>query len=191
MVVQSATMRTGRDSDVHVAERAFAQLLELIGPDPDLLRLQDFNPSLSLIRDYASRALRTGLPSPEVTADVATILTSVDSAIRADVARRMRVHSKQFGGLTQVVQAINGDRDTPLSQILTRELCTGLGYGKAMYSLVAGSSWAPVSIALNPELRGDFDPLVAAVNGNSIPLRDAPREAELVRRRESYAVGPP
>jgi GAF domain-containing protein len=188
--VQSATTQTSRASDTRVAERAYAQLLELIGPDPGLLRLQDFNPSLSLIRDYAGRALRAGLASPEVTADVATILTSVDNAIRADVARRMRVHSKQFGGLSRVVQAINGDRDAPLSQVLTRELCTGLGYGKAMYSLVSGSSWAPVSIALNPELRGGFDSLVAAVNGTSIPLRDAPREAELVRRRRSYAVGP-
>ena len=190
MVVRSATMRTSCDSDAHVAERAFTQLLELIGPDPELLRLQEFNPSLSLVRDYASRALRTGLRSPEITADVATILTTVDSAIRADIDRRVRVHSKQFGGLTRVVRAIDGDRDAPLSQVLTRELCTALGYGKAMYSLVSGSSWAPVSISVNPELGRDFDPLVAAVNGSSIPLHDAPREAELVRRRRSYAVGP-
>jgi DNA-binding CsgD family transcriptional regulator len=165
-------------------------MLELIGPDPELLRLQEFNPSLSLVRDYASRALRTGLPSPEMTAEVATILTTVDAAIRADVARRVRVHSQQFGGLTRVMRAIEGARDASLSDVLTRELCTALGYGKAMYSVVSGSFWSPVSVSVNPELCGEFDPLVAAVDGSSIPLRDAPREAELVRRRRSYAVGP-
>ncbi len=190
MVVQSATMRTSRDSDAHVAERAFTHLLELIGPDPELLRLQEFNPSLSLVRDYAGRALRTGLPSPEVTIAVATILTTVDTAIRADIARRVRVHSRQFSGLTRVARAIDSAGSAGLSDVLTRELCTALGYSKAMYSTVSGSSWSPVSISVNPELRGDFDPLLAAVDGSSIPLRDAPREAELVRRRRPYAVGP-
>ncbi|WP_308014664.1 helix-turn-helix transcriptional regulator [Nocardia coffeae] len=190
MVGQSATTQTSYNSDAYVAERAFTQLLELIGPDPELLRLQEFNPSLSLIRDYISRALRAGLPSPEVTADVATILMTVDGAIRADLSQRIRLHSKQFGGLTRVVRAIDDNPDAPLAQVLTRELCTALGYGKAMYSLVSGSSWAPVWISVNPELRGGFDPLVAAVNGSAIPLHDAPREAELVRRRRPYAVGP-
>jgi DNA-binding CsgD family transcriptional regulator/GAF domain-containing protein len=186
VVVQSATTRT----DPHVAERALARLLELIGPDPDLLRLREFNPSLSLLRDYAGRALRAGLPSPELTADVAAILTTVDDAIRADVDRRMRVHSEQFGGVTRVVRAIASGRDAALPQVLTRELCTVLGYGKAMYSLVSGSSWAPVAISVHPELSRDFGPLVTAVDGRAIPLRDAPREAELVRRRRPYVVGP-
>ncbi|WP_245717762.1 helix-turn-helix transcriptional regulator [Nocardia miyunensis] len=190
MVVQSATTHTGRSSDSNVAEQAFAQLVELIGPDPELLRLQEFNPSLSLVRDYASHALRTGLPSPEVTIEVATILTTVDTAIRADIARRVRVHSRQFSGLTRVARAIDSAGTTCLSTVLTSELCTALGYGKAMYSAVSGSSWSPVSISVNPELRGAFDPLVAAVDGSSIPLHDAPREAELVRRRRPYAVGP-
>ncbi|WP_258081215.1 helix-turn-helix transcriptional regulator [Nocardia nova] len=188
--MQSATTQTHRESGSHVAERAFAQLLDAIGPEPELLQLQEFNPSLSLVRDYATRALRTGLPSVEVTVEVATVLATVDKAIRADVARRVRVHSKQFGGLTRVMQAIENARGAAMSGVLTRELCTSLAYGKAMYSVVSGSSWAPVTVSVNPELQGDFAPLVAAVDGRSIPLRDAPREAELVRRRRSYAVGP-
>ncbi|PPJ14825.1 LuxR family transcriptional regulator [Nocardia nova] len=190
VTVQSATTRTRPGSDAHVAEQAFTRLLELIGPDPELLRLQDFNPSLSLVRDYASRALRIGLPAPEATAEVATILMTVDKAIRVDIARRIHVHSKQFGGLTRVVRAIDSARNASLSSVLTSELCTALGYGKAMYSVVSGSHWSPVSVSVNPELGHDYDPLVAAVDGRSIPLRDAPREAELVRRRRSYAVGP-
>ncbi|MCX4096695.1 helix-turn-helix transcriptional regulator [Nocardia sp. alder85J] len=188
--MQSATMRDGRHSDTHVAEQALAQLLELIGPDPELLRLQELNPSLSLVRDYAGHALRAGLPSPEATVEVATILTTVDTAIRADIARRVRVHSRQFSGSTRVVRAIDSAGGARLAAVLTRELCTALGYGKAMYSAVSGSCWSPVSVSVSPELRGEFDPLVAAVDGSPIPLRDAPREAELVRRRRPYAVGP-
>jgi DNA-binding CsgD family transcriptional regulator len=190
VVVQSATMPIRPADDANVAERAFARLLQVIGPEPELLRLQEFNPSLSLVRDYASNALRTGLPSQEITLEVATILTTVDQAIRADIARRMRVHSKQFGGLARVVREIDKAPEAALSHVLTRELCTALGYGKAMYSVVSGSCWAPVTVAVNPELGAGFAPLVAAVDGRTIPLREAPREAELVRRRRSYAVGP-
>ena len=190
MVVQSATMPIRPDSDTHVAERAFAQLLQVIGPEPELLRLQEFNPSLSLIRDYACHALRAGLPSPEITLEVATVLTTVDEAIRADIARQARVHSEQFSGLARVVREIDNARGAALSDVVTRELCTTLGYGKAMYSVVSGSCWAPVTVSVNPELGAAFDPLVAAVDGRTIPLRDAPREAELVRRRRSYVVGP-
>ncbi len=190
VAVQSATMPIRPADDANVAERAFAQLLQAIGPEPELLRLQEFNPSLSLVRDYASNALRAGLPSREITLEVATILTTVDQAIRADIARRMRVHSKQFGGLARVVREIDNAPGATLSRVLTRELCTALGYGKAMYSVVSGSCWSPVTVSVNPELGATFAPLVAAVDGRAIPLRDAPREAELVRRRRSYAVGP-
>ncbi|MGW5519186.1 response regulator transcription factor [Nocardia africana] len=190
VVVQSATLPIRPADDANVAERAFARLLQVIGPEPELLRLQEFNPSLSLVRDYASTALRTGLPSQEITLEVATILTTVDQAIRADITRRMRVHSKQFGGLARVVREIDKAPGAALSHVLTGELCTALGYGKAMYSVVSGSCWAPVTVAVNPELGTGFAPLVAAVDGRTIPLREAPREAELVRRRRSYAVGP-
>lgn len=173
-----------------VAEHALTQLLELVGPDPELARLAEQPPSLSLLRDYLTRTLRAGLPSPEQTADTAVILASVDAAIRADLVRRFRVHTEQTGGLTHAVRAISGASNALLPQVVTRELCTALGYGKAMYSLVSGSSWAPTSVSVNPELSSDFSGLIAAVDGHRISLWDAPREAELVRQRRPYAVTP-
>jgi DNA-binding CsgD family transcriptional regulator len=172
----------------HVAEQAIAQLQELLGPDPELLRLQDRDPSLSLVRGYLARTLRTGLAHPEHTAEIAVLLQDVDAALHADLDRRMRLYSQQSKGLTRAVRAVSGS-DRRLPEVVTRELCAVLGYAKAMYSFVSGSSWAPTSVSVHSELSGDFGGLVAAVDGHSISLRDAPREAELVRRRRPYAIG--
>ncbi|MGQ4600933.1 LuxR C-terminal-related transcriptional regulator [Nocardia sp. R6R-6] len=174
----------------HVAEHALAQLRELIGPDPELLRLQERYPSLSLARGYLTRVLRAGLAVPEHTAEVAMILASVDVAIRADLTRRMRVHAQHVSGLTRAVRAISGAGGALLPDVVTRELCTAVGYSKAMFSLISGSSWSPMSVSVNPELGDGFHELIAAVDGHRISLRDAPREAELVRKRRSFAVSP-
>ncbi|MET8427922.1 LuxR C-terminal-related transcriptional regulator [Nocardia sp. NPDC004860] len=181
---------TNPGNAAYVAEQALAQLRELIGPDPELLRLQDRYPSLSLTRSYLTRTLRAGLPVPEHTADVAVILASVDAAIRADLTRRMRIHSNHVNGLTRVVRAISCASGILLPEVVTRELCTAVGFGKAMFSVVSGSSWSPMSVAVNPELGDGFRELIAAVDGHPISLRDAPREAELVRKRRSFAVAP-
>jgi DNA-binding CsgD family transcriptional regulator len=176
------------ESEARAVETAVVQLRELLGPDPDLLRLLDLPPDLSLLRDYLTRTLRAGLASAEHTRDVAVVLERVDSAIRDRLARRIAASTGQVGGLSRAVRAIGNANGARLSEVVTRELCGALGYGKAMFSLVSGSSWAPVAVSVHPRLAGEFDPFIAAVDGHRISLWDAPREAELVRRRRPYAV---
>jgi DNA-binding NarL/FixJ family response regulator len=174
-------------SSFELAEQAVAELLELLGSEPNLIRLTDGEPDLTVIRAFAARKLREGLDSPEQALRLAELVTRLDTASRDDIARRLRVHTEQFEALQQVVRAIDAGADQ-IARIVTQELCTNLGYGKAMFSVVRGSTWSPIALAVNPELTGDFHELVTAIDGREISLREAPREAELVRRRRPYAV---
>ncbi|KXX56037.1 LuxR C-terminal-related transcriptional regulator [Rhodococcus sp. LB1] len=174
-------------SSFGLAEQAMAELLELLGSEPNLIRLTDGEPDLTVIRAFAARKLREGLDSPEQALRLAELVTRLDTASRGDIARRLRVHTEQFEALQQVVRAIDAGADQ-IARIVTQELCTSLGYGKAMFSVVRGSTWTPIALAVNPELTGDFHELVTAIDGRQISLREAPREAELVRRRRPYAV---
>ncbi|NDV05241.1 GAF domain-containing protein [Rhodococcus sp. IEGM 248] len=174
-------------SSYELAEQAVAELLELLGSEPNLVRLADGEPDLTVIRAYAARKLREGLDSPEQALRLAELVTRLDTASRDDIARRLRVHTEQFEALQQVIRAIDAGADQ-IARIVTQELCTNLGYGKAMFSVVRGSTWSPIALAVNPELTGDFHELVTAIDGREISLREAPREAELVRRRRPYAV---
>jgi DNA-binding NarL/FixJ family response regulator len=174
-------------SSFELAEQAVAELLELLGSEPNLIRLTDGEPDPTVIRAYAARKLREGLDSPEQALRLAELVTRLDTASRDDIARRLRVHTEQFEALQQVVRAIDAGADQ-IARIVTQELCTNLGYGKAMFSVVRGSTWSPIALAVNPELTGDFHELVTAIDGREISLREAPREAELVRRRRPYAV---
>ncbi|MDJ0415843.1 LuxR C-terminal-related transcriptional regulator [Rhodococcus opacus] len=174
-------------SSFELAEQAVAELLELLGSEPNLIRLTDGEPDLTVIRAFAARKLREGLDSPEQALRLAELVTRLDTASRDDIARRLRVHTEQFEALQQVVRAIDAEADQ-IARIVTQELCTNLGYGKAMFSVVRGSTWSPIALAVNPELTGDFHELVTAIDGREISLREAPREAELVRRRRPYAV---
>jgi DNA-binding NarL/FixJ family response regulator len=149
--------------------------------------LTDGEPDPTVIRAFAARKLREGLDSPEQALRLAELVTRLDTASRDDIARRLRVHTEQFEALQQVVRAIDAGADQ-IARIVTQELCTNLGYGKAMFSVVRGSTWSPIALAVNPELTGDFHELVTAIDGREISLREAPREAELVRRRRPYAV---
>lgn len=164
-----------------------AELQELLGSEPNLIRLTDGEPDLTVMRAVAARKLREGLESPERTMRLAELVTRLDNASREDIARRLRVHTEQLEGLQHVVRAIDAGADR-IAHIVTRELCTSLGYGKAMFSVVRGSTWSPIALAVNPELTGDFHELITAIDGREISLREAPREAELVRRRRPYAV---
>ncbi|WP_016882301.1 MULTISPECIES: LuxR C-terminal-related transcriptional regulator [unclassified Rhodococcus (in: high G+C Gram-positive bacteria)] len=174
-------------SSFELAEQAVAELLELLGSEPNLIRLTDGEPDPTVIRAFAARKLREGLDSPEQALRLAELVTRLDTASRDDIARRLRVHTEQFEALQQVVRAIDAGADQ-IARIVTQELCTNLGYGKAMFSVVRGSTWSPIALAVNPELTGDFHELVTAIDGREISLREAPREAELVRRRRPYAV---
>ncbi|MFC9363298.1 LuxR C-terminal-related transcriptional regulator [Rhodococcus sp. NPDC057014] len=174
-------------SSFELAEQAVAELQELLGSEPNLIRLADGEPDLMVIRAFAARKLRDGLTSPEHTLRLAELVTRLDSASRDDIDRRLRAHTDQIEALQQVVRAIDTGADQ-LARIVTQELCTSLGYGKAMFSVVRGSTWSPIALAVNPGLTGDFHELITAIDGREISLREAPREAELVRRRRPYAV---
>lgn len=71
----------------------------------------------------------------------------------------------------------------------TSAACVDLGFTKAMFSWVDGSSWRPETVYISPELDDHFDALVEAVDGSAVPLLRAPREADLVRYRRPYALG--
>ncbi|QSE80289.1 LuxR C-terminal-related transcriptional regulator [Rhodococcus koreensis] len=174
-------------SSFELAEQAVAELQELLGSEPNLIQLADGEPDLTVIRAFAARKLREGVSSPEHTLRLAELVTRLDAASRDDIARRLRVHTAQFEALQRVVRALDTGSDR-IAEVVTQELCTSLGYGKAMFSVVRGSTWSPVALAVNPELTGDFHELITAIDGREISLREAPREAELVRRRRPYAV---
>lgn len=174
-------------SSIELAEQTIAELQELLGSEPDLIRLAGGEPDLTVIRAFTARKLREGVDSPERAVRLAELVTRLDTARREDVARRLCMHTDQFAALQQVVRAIDAGADQ-ISRIVTQELCTSLGYGKAMFSVVRGSTWSPIALAVNPELTEDFHELITAIDGREISLREAPREAELVRRRRPYAV---
>ncbi|GCE41235.1 GAF domain-containing protein [Rhodococcus sp. USK10] len=174
-------------SSFELAEQAVAELQELLGSEPNLIRLADGEPDLTVIRAFAARKLREGVASPEHTLRLAELVARLDAASRDDIARRLRMHTAQFEALQRVVRALDTGSDR-IAEVVTHELCTSLGYGKAMFSVVRGSNWSPVALAVNPELTGDFHELITAIDGREISLREAPREAELVRRRRPYAV---
>jgi len=174
-------------SSSELADQAVAELQDLLGNEPNLIRLADGEPDLTVIRAFAARKLREGVDSPERTLRLAELVTELDAASRDDIARRLSVHTAQFEALQRVVRALDAGADR-LADVVTQELCTSLGYGKAMFSVVRGSTWSPIALAVNPELTGDFHELATAIDGREIALREAPREAELVRRRRPYAV---
>ena len=174
-------------SPFELAQQAVAELHELLGSEPNLVRLADGEPDLTVIRAFAARKLREGPESAELAVRLAELVTRLDAASRDDIARRLHVHTEQFEALQQVVRAIDARADH-IARTVTQELYTSLGYGKAMFSVVRGSTWSPIALAVNPSLTEDFHELVTAIDGREISLREAPREAELVRRRRPYAV---
>lgn len=174
-------------SSFELAEQAIAELQELLGSEPNLVRLAGGAPDPAVIRAFAARTLREGANSPEQAVRLAELVMRLDAAERDDIARRLRVHTEQFEALQHAMRTIDAGADQ-IARTVTQELCTNLGYAKAMFSVVRGSIWSPIALAVHPELTGDFHPLLEAIDGREISLREAPREAELVRRRRPYAV---
>jgi DNA-binding CsgD family transcriptional regulator/GAF domain-containing protein len=182
---------------VPVRDQALASLTDLVGDDPALVRLQESEHDVNDVRRYAVSLMSRSTDSAIAVA-LSQVIVRIDAARRAELDRRFRLHSDQLATLDRVARAIDGSaldesgsvdrRAERMSQVVTHELCTSLGYGKAMFSVVRGSVWSPVALAVNPDLTQDFHDLITAIDGREISLRDAPREAELVRRRKSYAV---
>lgn len=174
-------------SSFEPADQAVAELQELLGNEPSLICPVSGEPDAATIRACAVRKLREGTDSPEQAVRLAELVMRLDADRQNDISRRLRMHSEQLEKLQHVVRSIDAGSDR-IAQTVTHELCTNLGYAKAMFSVVRGSTWSPVSLAVHPELTGDFRPLIKAIDGREISLREAPREAELVRRRRPYAV---
>jgi len=174
-------------SSFELAEQALAELQELLGSEPNLIRLASGEPDPTAIRAFAARTLREGADSPEQAVRLAELVMRLDAAEHDAISRRLRVHTEQFEALQHAVRTIDAGADQ-IARTVTQELCTNLGYAKAMFSVVRGSIWSPIALAVHPELTGDFHPLLEAIDGREISLREAPREAELVRRRRPYAV---
>lgn len=170
-----------------LAEQAIAELRELLGSEPNLDSLASDEPDPTTVRTFAVRQLHESTLSPEQTIRLAELVMRLDAARQDDISRRLRVHTEQFETLYHAVRAIHTGTDQ-IARTVTQELCTNLGYGKAMFSVVHGSTWSPIALAVNPDLNGDFRELIEAIDGRKISLREAPREAELVRRRRPYAV---
>jgi DNA-binding CsgD family transcriptional regulator len=68
------------------------------------------------------------------------------------------------------------------------QLCMTLGFSKALISLVSGTTWVPLSLFVHPTLSGSFDDLQGFVRNNKFTLSEAPREADMARRRMPYLV---
>lgn len=94
-----------------------------------------------------------------------------------------------IGGLRRFLQELRAVHDpTAVVPTACREACTTLGFAKAMFSWVNGPTWAPAYVYVGQELDHDYDELRAAVDGSTVPLLRAPREADLVRFRRPYVL---
>jgi DNA-binding CsgD family transcriptional regulator len=93
-----------------------------------------------------------------------------------------------IGGLRRFLSRLQQTHDAELAEVVCREACSGLGFSKAMFSRVSGSSWAPEHVYVAPELDENYDELCSAVDGSAVPLLRAPREADLVRMRRPYVL---
>lgn len=92
------------------------------------------------------------------------------------------------GGLRRFLSRLRDADQATIASVTCEEACTGLGFSKAMFSWVDGSSWAPQYVHVSPELEDGYRELRNAVNGTAVPLLRAPREADLVRFRRPYVL---
>ncbi|WP_124709116.1 LuxR C-terminal-related transcriptional regulator [Gordonia insulae] len=93
-----------------------------------------------------------------------------------------------FGGLRRFLSQLQQVDEADLASATCREVCSDLGFSKAMFSRVTGSSWAPEHVYVAPELEDGYRELCDAVDGTPVPLLRAPREADLVRLRRPYVL---
>ncbi|WP_439031289.1 response regulator transcription factor [Gordonia terrae] len=91
-------------------------------------------------------------------------------------------------GLRRYLTRLQSAGDEATGVVACREACASLGFSKAMFSWVEGSSWTPEHVFVGPDVGDEFDALRTAVDGTSVPLMRAPREADLVRYRRPYVL---
>lgn len=166
----------------------FEQARGVLAGSDELTRIEQSGADLAALRRLLVQVLRSvQLDRCEVEA-IAQIIIRIDAHRRAAVATELEMYAARFAALRSVADAVGVATPTSLPRIVTTSLCGSLGYRKAMFSIVNGSSWSPASVSMQPDLEPMFGPLVSAVDGHGIELRDAPREAELVRKRRSYVL---
>lgn len=93
------------------------------------------------------------------------------------------------GGMRRYLSSLRNAEDSEVAAVACREACVSLGFSKAMFSRVAGPSWAPECVYVTPGIEKEFGELRTAVDGTPVPLFRVPREADLVRLRRPYVLG--
>ncbi|MBD0860324.1 response regulator transcription factor [Gordonia sp. zg691] len=92
-------------------------------------------------------------------------------------------------GLRRYLRRLREADEDTIGAVACREACDALGFSKAMFSRVGGPVWTPEHVYWRPEVGQGYDALRQAVDGTSVPLLRAPREADLVRLRRPYVLG--
>lgn len=169
-------------------EFLFSRARDVLGPSDELARIEQSGADVSILRRYLIDYLRAEDVDRDTVDAIAKLLLRVDVHRRSQVRSQVETYSEQFGALSSVARAIGAATPAELARTVTNELCGPLGYRKAMFSVVTGSSWSPASVSMQPDLEPLFGELATAVDGHRIELRDAPREAELVRKRRPYVL---
>lgn len=91
-------------------------------------------------------------------------------------------------GMRRFLARLQQADQTEFGSVTCQEACASLGFSKAMFSRVNGSSWAPERVYVSPDLGDGYHELQDAVDGSAVPLLRAPREADLVRMRRPYVL---
>ncbi len=100
-----------------------------------------------------------------------------------------QVSASRTEGLRSFLHKLRESSPEEFASTATSGACVDLGFTKAMFSWVDGTSWRPESVYISPDLDDRFDALIDAVDGSAVPLLRAPREADLVRYRRPYVLG--
>ncbi|MGX7698187.1 helix-turn-helix transcriptional regulator [Gordonia polyisoprenivorans] len=100
-----------------------------------------------------------------------------------------QVSASRTEGLRSFLHKLREASPEEFASTATSGACVDLGFTKAMFSWVDGTSWRPESVYISPDLDDRFDALIDAVDGSAVPLLRAPREADLVRYRRPYVLG--
>lgn len=170
------------------AHDLFGRARDVLGGSDELTRIEQGGSDVAALRRFLVERLRvTELGRGDIEA-IALILVRIEAHQHARVSAQLELYAAQFAALRSVADAIGAATPSTLAHTVTTSLCGPLGYRKAMFSIVNGSSWSPASVSMQPDLAPKFGELVSAVDGHGIELRDAPREAELVRKRKSYVL---
>ncbi|SNT11221.1 helix-turn-helix transcriptional regulator [Rhodococcoides kyotonense] len=170
------------------AHDLFGRVRDVLGGSDELTRIEQGGSDVVSLRRFLVERLRATVFDRSEIEAIARILVRIDAHQCETVSAQIEKCAAQFAALRTVADAIGAAQPDDLAHTVTTSLCGPLGYRKAMFSVVNGSSWSPASVSMQPDLAPMFADLVSAVDGHGIELRDAPREAELVRKRRPYVL---